>query len=173
MGANASKCGVTGILYRTCASMNDNPLCAKSVEMVRRRLQHITLQGQVIPFKHPDNDPYDYLGVPMTASLNYKYYHKGLLAKLKEKTTMLSASFASGTQRLQVLKRCIIPGITYAFPIMPLAMHDLNKCDSLIAKCAKKACGVANYAPNALVHKHIKDGGMGVLSIRTQYYQLK
>jgi hypothetical protein len=74
-------------------------------------------------------------------------------------------------QRLQVIRQCIIPGITYAFPIMPLKLHDLDRLDSLIAKCAKKAFGLAGYAPNALIHASSLQGGMGIQSLRVHYYQ--
>jgi hypothetical protein len=76
---NASKCGATGIMYKLSAAMQHNPTCDVAVDMVKRRLANLTIQGHAVPFKHPDKDPYSYLGVPLTASLNYKEYYCRLI----------------------------------------------------------------------------------------------
>jgi hypothetical protein len=112
------------------------------------------------------------LGVPITATLNYKVYYEGIITKLKEKTGQLNMSFASGPQRLQTILRCIIPGITYAFPVMPIGLLELNRCDAILAKCAKQAFKLPSRSPNRMVHLAKLDGGLGIPSLRVQYHQL-
>jgi hypothetical protein len=91
--------------------------------------------------------------VPITATLNYKVYYEGIVTKLKEKTGQLNMSFASGPQRLQTILRCIlVPGVTYAFPVMPLGLLELNRCDAILAKCAKQAFKLPSRSPNRMVH---------------------
>jgi hypothetical protein len=41
----------------------------------------LALQGHQIPFHHPDKV---FLGVPITATLNYKVYYEGIITKLRE-----------------------------------------------------------------------------------------
>ena len=108
MSVNATKCGATGIRYKTDGAANINPISVTCVAAVEKSFSTtVSLQGRQVPFHHPDKDPYVYLGVPITATLNYKVYYEGIITKLKEKTGQLNMSFASGPQRLQTILRCI------------------------------------------------------------------
>jgi hypothetical protein len=81
-------------------------------------------------------------------------------------------SFASGPQRLQTMLRCIIAGVTYAFPVMPVGLLELNRCDAILAKCAKQAFKLPSRSSNRMVHLAKLDGGLGIPSLRVQYHQL-
>jgi ribonuclease HI len=171
--ANGKKCGATGIRYGTEGKLQQcNPISDKAVAAVRRALQRVTVQGQAIPFHHPDKDPYDYLGVPLTPTLNYRWYFERTIDKLREKTNQLGRSFASGPQRLRTLQQCLIPGVAYAFPIMPLGMQEITRLDSVISKLAKQAYRLPLSLPNRMVHLSKNDGGLGIESLRVKYYQL-
>jgi endonuclease/exonuclease/phosphatase family metal-dependent hydrolase/ribonuclease HI len=172
MSANASKCAVTGIRYAMEGKQQSNPISDNAVNTVRRSLEHLTIQGQRVPFHHPDKQPYDYLGVPLTLTLNYRWYLEKVTQALREKTNMLSRSFASGPQQLRTLQQCIIPGATYAFPITPLGLQDVDRCDAILAKSAKQAFRLPNYMPNRMVHLRRDEGGLGLDSLRVQFYQL-
>jgi ribonuclease HI len=172
MKANAIKCGVTGVRYKTDGSTNANPLGTNSVAALQRSLASVRIQGQPIPFHHPDKHPYPYLGVPLTPTLNYAHYYKALLSSLRDKTDKLSKSFASGTQALRAIRQCILPSVTYAFPILPFGLQEVTKLDSVVAKCAKRAFGVPLWVCNRMVHLSQRDGGLGVPSLNTHLHQL-
>jgi hypothetical protein len=96
-----------------------------------------------------------------------------MIEKLTEKIDKLSQSGIKGVQALGVVKQNIIPSITYAFPVMPLKTHDLDRLDSQIAKATKHALQLPPYAANRVIHADIHQGGMGMPSLKTQFYQLQ
>jgi hypothetical protein len=170
--ANAVKCGVSGIRYATDGKTQSNPLAPSSIQAIRNSLRDVKVQGQPVPFHHPDAQPYPYLGVELTLTLNYTEYYTRLIDKLKTKTRQLSTSFASGPQRLRALTQCVMPGVTYAFPILPIGPSEVNRCDAIIAKCAKHAMGLPNWVANRAVHMTQADGGLGIPSLHTHMHQL-
>ena len=116
MCVNHKKCAVTGMLHS-----DPSPLSSKTVEQLRNRLADVTIidaagQPQAIPFCHPDNEPYKYLGVLLTPSLNWKHQIQALVEEVTERGNALLHSMASPLQRLQVLEHCIKPYIAYSFP---------------------------------------------------------
>jgi len=169
MSVNGTKCGVTGIRHGMDGRTQSNPLSRSSIAALRNSLQDVHVQQQPIPFHHPDKDPYPYLGVLMTITLNFTHYYLALLAKLKEKTEQLNKSFATGPQRLRALTQCIIPGATYAFPLLPIGPTELNRCDAIIAKCAKQAVRLPLWVASRAVHASRAEGGLGIPSLHTPH----
>jgi len=59
MTVNCKKCGVNGMLYNYVKSgLLDSALSAKAIQMLDRKLAQITIDGERVPFHHPDKDPY-------------------------------------------------------------------------------------------------------------------
>lgn len=172
MQAKAIKCGATGIRYKTDGAANANPLSARSVAALQRSLSTLRIQGQPIPFLHPDKGPYPYLGVHLTPTLNYSHHYRHKLAELRDKCDKLCRSFASGVQSIKALTQCIIPSITYAFPILPFGLQEVSKMDGVLAKCAKQAFNIPLWVSNRVAHLTRKDGGLGVPSLNTNLHQL-
>lgn len=72
---NHSKSGVTGMLY---GAGHGSPL--STVGWLRRRLQGQVWIGQnTMPFLHPHDEPYRYLGVLLTPSLNWSHQPAALV----------------------------------------------------------------------------------------------
>ncbi len=172
MAANATKCGVTGIRYCTEGKQQSNPTSTRAVASLRRSLQRVSIQGRQIPFHHPDTAPYDYLGVPLTATLNYRWYYEKVVEKLKDKADKLNRSFASGPQRLRAIEQCLIPSAAYGFPLAPLGTQEIQRLDAIIAKVAKQAYNLPNSMPSRMVHLARREGGLGVESLRAKFYRL-
>ncbi len=64
MKVNCKKCGATGMLFNYVKSgLLDSALSTKGIQMLDRRLAQVTIDGERVPFHHPDKDPYTYLGV--------------------------------------------------------------------------------------------------------------
>ena len=55
MCVNAKKCGVTGIRYKSDGAAGSNPISSSAVAALERSLHtSVTVQGQHVPFLHPD-----------------------------------------------------------------------------------------------------------------------
>ncbi len=107
-------------MVATAAGPKTNP-------MIKQRLAGVRLQGHEVPFHRTGLDAYTYLGVPLTLTLNYMPYMARMLSDLRERLDKLDASFAGPRQRLCILHTCIVPRISYGFPIMPCNLSDLDK----------------------------------------------
>ncbi|MGL4649487.1 MAG: hypothetical protein ACRC1H_08755, partial [Caldilineaceae bacterium] len=173
MAVKPPKCGVSGILHRQASTGRFGGACTRdAVAHARTQLARVRLQGQALPFLHPDRDPYTYLGVPMTLSLNYSHYARALLRSVRADLEKLDHSFASPSQRLRTLRWVIIPKVTYAFPLMPLTLTDVDALDRLLVRCVKRAYRLPGYTPNAMIQRAQSMGGMGFTSLRVSYTQL-
>ena len=89
MAVNHKKCAVTGMLHS-----DPSPLAKSTVEQLQRRMAGITIinteqEPQAVPFYHPDEEPYKYLGVSLTPSLNWKHQMKALVEEVTEKGNAL------------------------------------------------------------------------------------
>jgi hypothetical protein len=67
------------MLYGDMASgLIENPLHDKNLKMLERRLDSVTLDGQQLSFHHPHTQPYTYLGVENTMTLNWEQQRKNV-----------------------------------------------------------------------------------------------
>lgn len=72
LSVNASKCCVTGILYGDCATRSvKHAHSPENTQILRTQLEgQMRLGGAIIPFIPPDQ-PYKYLGVLVTLTLDW------------------------------------------------------------------------------------------------------
>ena len=116
MPVNTTKTICTGILYRNVVSGLYGIRDATTA--VRRQLEgQILIQGQPVSYKEP-TEPFTSLGVELT--LDWKFQHRALTRKLREKIEHLNSSFATPQQKQRILRTTIEPSITYAFSVTPL-----------------------------------------------------
>lgn len=72
MAVNVKKCAVTGILWgQACKNGNDKVLSSKMIKMLQQRLETVRIYNTPVPFLHPHTEPYRYLGVDITPTLNW------------------------------------------------------------------------------------------------------
>ena len=77
---NNRKCAATGMLYAASRKeAKGNPLHHKLVQCLRKILEPVTINDDSVPFLEPDK-PYCYLGIEITASMNWTHR----VEKLKE-----------------------------------------------------------------------------------------
>jgi len=75
--------------------------------MLRQRLKKITIDGHQIPFHHPHTDPYPYLGVLLSMTLNWTFQRNKVHEAFLAKGEKILKSFASSTQKMQFVKNSI------------------------------------------------------------------
>jgi hypothetical protein len=156
------------MLYGDIASgLIENPLHDKN----QRRLDSVTLDGQQIPFHHPHTQPYTYLGVEITMTLNWKQQRKKVITELQAKCERVLSSFTSPLQTLQYFQNSIRPCVTYAFPTGIYNPQDIRELDSVLARFAKRALYLPLYTPNAMILEKVELMGIGATSLIVDYLQ--
>ena len=72
MKVNCKKCDATGMLYYCVKSiLLDNSMGTKSIKMLEKQLAQLTVEGERVPFHHPDREPCTHFGVDITPTLNW------------------------------------------------------------------------------------------------------
>ena len=84
----------------------------------------ILVQGKPAQFIHP-GDPFTYLGVEITMSLDWKPQLDKRKDKLTKKLASLTCSFATPRQTMDIIRTAIVPSIAYAFPVTPCSEKSL------------------------------------------------
>ena len=102
---NVSKCAVTGILHHY-AEVNgtSNPLSRSMLTLLRSRLSGVTLNGDHPKFLHPDVEPYRYLGVELTMTLNWKFQMQAATQILQDKGKLVNSSMLAPLQKLTFIQ---------------------------------------------------------------------
>ena len=173
LDANADKSIATAILHRNY----ETGLIPKSSSpcngpRIRNQLEgKITLGGKPVPYLPPD-EPYKYLGVWLTLTLNWKYQLNKTLKDIKTKGEAILASMASTKQKLRMINQVIRPGITYDLPLAFYNPQDISKMDNKIASLARKTCWLPNSSPTTGILSTQEQGGLGIISLWTDYIQL-
>jgi hypothetical protein len=169
---NPTKSGISGMLYGDMASgLIENPLHDKNLKMLERRLDSVSLDGHQIPFHHPHTQPYTYLGVEITMTLNWEQQRKKVITELQAKCERVLSSFTSPSQTLKYFQNSIRPYVTYAFPTGIYNPQDIRELDSVLARFAKRALYLPLYTPNAMILEKVEHMGIGATSLMVDYLQ--
>ena len=118
--------------------------------MLDRKLAQITIDGERVPFHHPDKDPYTCLGVDVTPTLNWSFQLKKTIDTVKERGIRMASCMLTYRQKLHFVRTVILPAATYAFPL---------------------ACpmGLPTCTPTAMLFEDRQKGGMGMPSLEVDY----
>ena len=161
---------MTGILHHYAEiDGTSNPLSRSMLTMLRSRLSG-TLNGDLPKFLHVE--PYRYLGVELTMTLNWKFQMQAATQILQDKGKLVNTSMLAPLQKLTFIQSSIRPAITYALPICPYTTKDVQLLDNKMAAIAKKATGISKCMPNGMVLAFRDRAGMGVTSFFVDYGQL-
>ena len=164
---NHSKCGVTGMLYRRSEG---HPLAKTNIAWLRRQLQGQVWIGQnTVPFLHPHDEPYRYLGVLLTPSLNWSHQRAALVDTVIEKADGILRSMASDEQKLRLIDTLLRPHIRYSLCTGAYNSADIACLDGLLTRLAKYALRLPTSTPTALVQEDRHRGGLGVTSLQETY----
>ena len=170
MKVNPKKCGATGMLYGSAATGHlDGPLHRNTIQALQRQLAQIRLAGDTVPFYHPHNEPYKYLGVWLTPSLNWQHQMTNMVETVVDKTEAILRCPASPKQKLQLIHTLLKPYIRYSLSTGAYTASDIARLDSLLAQAARFAMRLPGSAPTAMVLEDRDRGGLGVGSLLTAY----
>ena len=118
---------------------------------MRRRCAEVKVQGTSIPFHHPDTEPYKYLGVWVTPTMNWSHNLVSVLEEFRDRAAKLSISMLSSRKKMKAQAFQIKAGVTYSFPLGILTEADLAQLDGMNARLCKKMNGLSNSAPAATI----------------------
>ena len=168
---NIKKCAATGILYARCKKeASSAPLQTSMVSLLKRQLKKVSIEDNPIPFLAPDK-PYCYLGVEITACMDWRLQVQKMKDITFEKGAKVLASLLSHKQILQYIQTSIRPAIVYSFALGIYSAYDILSLDSILIRIAKKALGLPLSTPSAMILKDRNKGGVGLTSLMVDYIQ--
>ena len=127
---NISKCAATGMPGRDMeAHAVPSPLSPLGCDKLRQQLSSVKINGQPVPFIHPDKDPQRVLGVLVTPTLIWGAQTQKILEEAKLRTSNITESDASPKQKLMYIQFCLKPYLTYSFPLTYLKNQDMFGCN--------------------------------------------
>ena len=141
------------------------------VQCLEESFKPITINKESVPSLEPDK-PYCYLGVEITASMNWTQQVKKLKEAALSKGSRVSSSvycriaMLSAKQTLQLIQSSIRPAIVAIAYSMCLEIYTLY---DIIARIAKKALGLPL---SALVLKDRSNAGVGLMSLMVDNVQI-
>ena len=154
-----------------------SPLTPVGCDRLRQQVSSVKINGQPVPFIHPDKDPQRVLGVLVTPTLNWGPQTQKNLEEAKLRASNITESDASPRQTLCVEKLlfiqcCLKPYLTYGFPITYLKNQDIYTLDAILAQSAKRALRLPLATPTGLMLQQQVASGAGVESLLVDYAQL-
>ena len=169
---NHTKCAVTNALHAYGARRG---LAATHPTIVQHAQGHldgrVMISGQPIPY-FPCTRPYKYLGFEITPTLDWTPLFHRVKQELQDKGGRLVLSLATPAQKLQVLRRCVLPAVTYHFPVAPYSDRQLAQLDSATLRIARQCLRLPRGTANAILHEDRPNGGVGVTSLLEDYVHL-
>jgi hypothetical protein len=165
MKVNAGKTFALGVLHNTAANFGGHKHVAAKLQ---RQLRRITVQGQSLACLAPD-DPFLYLGVTMTLTLNWRHNFDNVMAKAKEQAEALYRSLATGGQIVKLAETVLRPGIASSFSVAPFTPMQIKLLDSVMVGVYKRAYRQRRSTPTAAVHEDPSRFGMGCTSLLVGY----
>ena len=98
--------------------------------MLEYKLKGVTLNGKHPKHLHPHEQPYRYLGVERTMTLNWRFQLKTAKLMLQAKASKLNTSKLLPRQKLAYIQNCIRPAVTYAIRVSPYDMEGIQMLDN-------------------------------------------
>ena len=162
------KCAATGISYARCKKeASSAPLQTSMVSLLERQLKMVSKEGNPIPFLAPDK-PYCYLGVEITACMDWRLQVQKMKDITFEKGAKVLASLLSHKQILPYIQTSIRPAIVYSFALGIYSAYDIQSLNSILIRIAKN---VPLSTPSAMILKVRNKGGVGLTSLMVDYVQ--
>jgi ribonuclease HI len=169
MKVNTGKTIVSGILHATAKTKRYGVHNATDARVLAMQLDgKIIVQGKPVVYQHP-SEPFTYLGVDMTFTLNWGHQLRKVLDKLASKGAALRRSSAAAQYKMRIIQTVIKPMITYAFSVAPYKAMDLKRLDSKIAQMVKAAYRQCRGTPTAMIMEDTDRFGLGTTSLLVDY----
>jgi len=137
-----------------------------------RELGTVLVQGQPIRIHHP-KDPFTYLGVELTMTLNWTHHKRKILRQLRESARQIRLHpWATPKQKLYMIETCLRTKVTAFMQVVPYRPSDIELVDSILNTAYKHALGLPLSAPLAVTRENPANNGMGCHSIATEYHAI-
>ena len=160
------------MLYQDAkTALVQNVLGTDAIKMLRSRLSCVKFKGEPVPFHHPHPEPYTYLGVDITPTLNWAFQVDKIMRQMKDDGQKLEESMLSRTQKLYFIKFVIRTKAACTVSLGYLCPTDLAKIDSIYSRICKKSVGIPASSPTALVFEDRTKAGVGMPSLQVDYTQ--
>ena len=163
---------MTGVAWGEAEKRSDSALCISSIEMLKRRVACVQIQGTTIPSYHPDKEPYKYLGVLITPTMNWAHHVQSVMKEAQAQAELLSSSLLTSRQKMKIQVAKIEAYVTYSFPLGLLTEADMAKFDGMNSRLCKKVHGLPVCAPTAMVFEDKNKAELGLTSLEVKYAQL-
>ena len=167
---NGGKCMITGILH------GSHPKDPTNHKALTKLLHNTILINDTWATYLPPNEPYKYLGVPVSLTLNWRPLMKQALALIHSKghqiLTTAKPKGATPLQCLRLITTCIKPAITYPMTVAPYSYSDIGILDKALWTLAKKCCDLHPSFPTASVCLPLGQAGLGIPSLMVDYAQI-
>lgn len=121
-------------------------------------------QGRVLPALRRSNE-WTYLGVPFTPEGRAKL---NVVERLRDELARLTKAPLKPQQRLFAVRTNIIPGLFYQLELGCTYISMLRKCDKMLRHAVRSWLALPSDAPSAYIHADVRDGGLGIQSLRWQ-----
>ena len=136
---------------------------------LKAALKHkVNISGKAVPYLSP-TEPYKYLGVYVTMTLNWSAQMANVCKAIKEKGESLQGSLASPDQCIRIIQTCIQTVVAYSFPTMAYTPNDIRLMDAMIARTARRCYRLPPSFPTRAVLLPADQYGLGIGSLLPIY----
>ena len=130
--------------------------------MLENRLRGVMLSGKHPNFLHSHEQPYRYLGVELTITLNWNLQLEAVKLTLQAKASKLNTSMLLPRQKLTYIQNCIRPAVV-TFAVCPYDGKGIQVLDNKLTTTAKPAMKLPRSCPTAWFWSPKKEMGIGSL----------
>jgi hypothetical protein len=159
---NAKKCAVTAALFHIWyAEGTHNYKHIHNDNRPQAKVASLQIQNQPIPFL-PHTQPYTYLGIPLTLTLDWTPALQSLIQKIQYKGKhLLQAQYLTASERHRILEETIIPMADYMLTLSLFTPAQIDLIQGQMARIVKLSHGLPQYFPIYSVFNTHKEGGLG------------
>ena len=160
---NVPKCALTAALHATGKNVRDEKA---TLHRIAQRLAYREERFPVLG----EAEPYRYLGVMFTASLQWKHQRTEITNKVAYNSWRLIGSWASMAQQTRSMREVVESQVRYGMVAAPYGMPDIVTLNTVIHYSTKKALGLPINSPAAQLYNPVEEFGVGPLDVREQYH---
>ena len=161
---NIPKCALTAALHHKGRNAKEDK------HTLNRIAQRLSYRGGMMPVLG-ENEPYRYLGVMVTASLNWKHQRSEITSMVAESSRRLTGSWATKAQQRRSMREVVEAQVRYGMVAAPYSMPDIRQLMTVIHYSMKKALGLPVNTPSAQLYNPVEEFGVGLLDIREEYHR--
>lgn len=156
--------------------LQPNPLKSASMSILARKGKFINPSNTILKFNNTPvpavgiKQTYKYLGAPVGIATTEL---PGALEKLTQDLERLTKAPLQPQQRLFLLREHLLPSLEHKLLLTNTRPRLLKSIDHTIRSAVKRWLAIKVKPSNSIIHSNIRDGGLGVPSLRTRIPALR